>query len=166
MTTEPRHSPQAARLEHAYDAPATLVWELWTTAAGLEEWFASDGFHTRVSQLDLRPGGRLRYTMTATSAEQAEFVRAAGAPQSVELSKTFTEVTPPARLAYLTLIDFIPGHEPYQHLTTIDIEPAGDQAIVVMTIDPLHDEDWTRGYVAHRGEELDHLQEAIRRRAR
>ena len=36
MTTESRHSPDAMRLERTYDAPAELIWELWTTAAGLE----------------------------------------------------------------------------------------------------------------------------------
>jgi hypothetical protein len=41
------------------------------------------------------------------------------------------------------LIDLVPGHEPYEHLTTIGIEPAGDRTNVVMTVDPLRDETWT-----------------------
>jgi uncharacterized protein YndB with AHSA1/START domain len=164
MTTQPTHSPNAARLERTYDAPAELIWELWTTAAGLQEWFAPDGFESRVSGLELRPGGQLRFTMTATSPEQVAFMRSTGNPLSVELCKTLTEVAPPARLAYLSLIDFIPDQEPYEHLTTIDIEPAGDRTSVVMTIDPLHDETWTQGYLAHRGNELDNLEAAIRRR--
>jgi hypothetical protein len=77
---------------------------------------------------------------------------------------TFTEVAPPARLGYLSLIDFVPDHEPYEHLTTIDIEPAGDRTNVVMTVDPLHDETWTQQHRAHRGNELDNLEAAIRRR--
>ena len=164
MTTEPTPSPDAVRLERTYDAPAELIWELLTTAAGLEQWWAPDGFETRVSELELRPGGRLRYTMTATSPEQVAFLRDTGNPLSVELSKTFTEVGPPARLAYLSLIDFVPDHEPYEHLTTIDIEPAGDCTNVIMTVDPLHDEAWTQQHRAHRGNELDNLRAAIRRR--
>ena len=31
MTTEPTPSPNAARLERTYDAPAELIWELLTT---------------------------------------------------------------------------------------------------------------------------------------
>jgi uncharacterized protein YndB with AHSA1/START domain len=158
MTTEP------ARLERTYDAPAELVWELCTTAAGLEEWFAPDGFETRVSELDLRPGGRLLYTMTATAQEQVAFMRSTGNPLSMEVRKTFTEVAAPTRLAYLSLIDFVPDHEPYEHLTTIDIEAAGDRTNVAMTVDPLHDEMWTRQHRAHRGNELDNLEAAIRRR--
>jgi uncharacterized protein YndB with AHSA1/START domain len=164
MTTEPKPGPNAARLERAYDAPAELVWELLTTAAGLEEWFAPDGFEIRVTELDLRPGGRLRYTMTATAPEQIAFMRNTGNPLSTEVRKTFTEVAPPTRLAYLSLIDFVPDHETYEHLTTIDLRPAGDRTNVVMTLDPLHDETWTRQHRTHRGDELDHLETVIKRR--
>ena len=79
-------------------------------------------------------------------------------------AKTFTEVAPPTRLAYRSLIDFVPGHEPYEHLTTVDIGPPATRANVVMTLDPLHDETWTRQHRAHRGAELDNLAAAIGRR--
>jgi uncharacterized protein YndB with AHSA1/START domain len=163
MTTEATPSPSPARLERTFEASAELIWELWTTAAGLEEWWAPDGFETRVSELELRPGGELRYTMTATAPEQIAFVRNLGLPLSNEFCRTFTELVPPTRLAYLSLIDFVPDHDPYEHLTTIDIEPAGDRTNVVMTLDPLHDETWTQEYRAHRGNELDKLAAAIRR---
>jgi uncharacterized protein YndB with AHSA1/START domain len=164
MTTESRHGPDAVRLERAYDAPAELIWELWTTAPGLEEWFAPDGFAIQVSELELRPGGQLRYTMTATAPEQVAFMRETGNPLSIEVRKTFTQAAPPTRLAYRSLIDFVPGHEPYEHLTTIDIEPAGNRTNVVMTVDRLHDETWTQGYRDHRRDELGHLDAALRRR--
>jgi uncharacterized protein YndB with AHSA1/START domain len=157
MTIEP------ARYERTLVAPLELVWRLWTTAAGLDEWFAPDGFQSRVSDLALRPGGQLRYTMTATAPAQVEFLRNAGMPLSSEVRKTFSEVTPPNRLAYRSMIDFVPGREPYEHLTTVDIEPVGDRTKVVMTVDPLHDETWTRQHRAHRGEELDHLEAAVKR---
>ena len=164
--TGPAPSPGAARLERTYDAPAELIWELLTTAAGLEEWFAPDGFETRVSELELRPGGQLRYTMTATAPEQVAFMQDTGNPLSIEVRKTFTVAVPPTRLAYLSLIDFVPGHEPYEQLTTVDIEPAGDRTHVVMTLGPLHDETWTRQHRAHRGNELDNLAAAVRRRTK
>ena len=164
MTTEPASSLTTIRLQRAFDAPAELIWELLTTAAGLEEWWAPDGFESRVDELELTPGGQVRYTMTATAPEQVAFLRNAGAPLATELRKTITEVAPPTRLAYLSLIDFVPDHEPYEHLTSIDIEPAGDRTNLVMTLDPLHDETWTRQHRAHRGNELDNLEAAIRRR--
>jgi uncharacterized protein YndB with AHSA1/START domain len=164
MTTEPTPSPSPARLERTFEAPAELIWELWTTAAGLEEWWAPDGFETRVSELELRPGGQLRYTMTATAPEQIAFVRNLGLPLSNEFRRTFTELVPTTRLAYLSLIDFVPDHEPYEHLTSVAIEPADDRTNVVMTLDPLHDEAWTQEYRAHRADELENLAAAIRRR--
>ncbi|MER7544693.1 SRPBCC domain-containing protein [Spirillospora sp. NPDC127506] len=165
MTSSHTPSPTAARLERVYDAPVRLVWELLTTAGGLGEWFAPDGFESRVDALDLRPGGLLRYTMTATAPEQVAFMRDTGNPLAAEVRKTFTEVAPPHRLAYLSLIDFVPGREPYEHLTTVVLEPAGARTRLVMTLDPLHDESWTEQHRAHRGEELDHLAAAIERRA-
>lgn len=164
MITGPVHRPDAARIERTYDAPAQLIWQLWTTAPGLEEWFAPNGFESRVSQVEPRPGGLLRYTMTATGPDQVAFLRGVGSPLSVEVSKTFTEVDGSARLAYVSLVDFVPDHPPYEHLTTVDIVPVGERTTVVMTVDPLHDETWTRQHHAHRGEELDNLATAIKRR--
>jgi uncharacterized protein YndB with AHSA1/START domain len=165
MTPEPRTSRNATRLERTYDAPAELIWELCTTAEGLEEWWGPAGFETRVSELELTPGGQVRYTMTATGAEQVAFVRNLGMPLSSDFRRTFTEVDPPSRLAYVSVIDFVPDQEPYEHLTVIDIERAGEATNVVMTLDPLHDETWTHEYCAHRGDELDNLEATIRRRA-
>ena len=164
MTTEPTPSPNPVRLERTYDAPAELIWELCTTAADLEEWWAPDGFETRVSELELRPGGQLRYTMTATAPEQIAFMRNLGRPLSNQFHRTFTEVAWPTRLAYLSVIDFVPDQEPYEHLTTIDITPVADRTKVIVTVDPLHDENWTQEYCDHRANELDKLDAAIRRR--
>src|SRR6516164_1227612 len=101
MTTEPTPNPNAAPLERTYNAPAELVWELLTTAAGLQEWWAPDGFETRVSELELTPGGQLRYTMTATAPEQIAFMQNLGLPVSNEFRRTLTELVPPTRLSYL-----------------------------------------------------------------
>src|SRR3954449_7673077 len=95
MTADQQPSPNATRLERTYPAPAELIWELWTTAAGIEEWWAPDGFENRVSELQLRPGGQLVYTMTATAPEQVEFMKSAGMPLSTESRKTFIEGSPP-----------------------------------------------------------------------
>jgi uncharacterized protein YndB with AHSA1/START domain len=165
MTPEPQPSPNSTRLERNHNAPAELIWELWTTPAGIEEWWAPDGFENKVTELDLKPGGRLSYTMTATAPEQIEFMKSAGMPLSTESRKTFIELTPPTRLAYLPLVDFVPDHEPYEHLTVIDITPQGDRTMVVMTVDPMHDETWSERILAGRNNELENLEGAIARGA-
>ncbi|WP_433438190.1 hypothetical protein [Nonomuraea sp. CA-141351] len=83
---------------------------------------------------------------------------AAHTPKALRSSWCGSEAAIPLRST-----DFVPGHEPYEHLTTIDIEAAGDRTNVVMTVDPLHDETWTQQHRAHRGDELDNLEAAIRR---
>lgn len=71
-----------------------------------------DGFESRVTQLELRPGGRLRYVLTASAPEQVAFVQDLGLALSSEFARTYTEVSAPSRLAYLSVIDFIPGEQP------------------------------------------------------
>src|SRR5436190_21336075 len=104
-------------LERTYDAPPETIWELWTTAAGIERWWSPDGYTTEVRELDLRPGGTLVHAMTATAPEMVEFNTSAGLPLTTVATKTFTDVQAPTRLAYTSLVDFVPGVEPYEHLT-------------------------------------------------
>ncbi|MFI9635857.1 SRPBCC domain-containing protein [Nocardia sp. NPDC051929] len=145
------------RIERDYPATAQAIWELWTTPAGIEKWWAPDGFTVRVDQLDLRPGGELVYTMTATAPAQIEFMRSAGMPLSTESRKTFTEIDGPDRLAYTSLADFIPGVEPYEFLTTVELEPTDAGVRVVMTVDAMHDDVWTQRLTQGRENELANL---------
>lgn len=147
-------------VERDVAAPRERVWELWTTPEGIGRWWAPEGFRTEVEQLDLAPGGMLVYTMTAVDDAQAEFMRQHGMPLTTRSRKTFTEVAAPSRLAYSSLIDFVPGHEPYEHLTRIDLTPSSDipgGTHVTMHMEPLHDREWTDRLVAGRTNELDNL---------
>ena len=165
MTSDLQPAPAGQiRLERAYDASAETVWELWTTAAGIEDWWSPDGFVTDVRKLELRPGGELVHAMTATAPAQVEFMRGAGMPLTTEARKTFTDISAPTRLAYRSLIDFVPGVEPYDHLTVVDLEPMDGGVRVVMTIERLHDDVWTERLVAGRANELENLAAAIARR--
>ena len=145
------------RLERTYHADPATVWRLWTTADGIASWWAPDGFSTEVRRLDLRPGGELIYAMRATAPEQIEFMKSAGMPLTTESRKVFTEVTPMTRIAYRSLIDFVPDHPPYEHLTTVDLEAVEDGTRVTMMMEPLHDAVWTERLLAGRNNELDNL---------
>jgi Activator of Hsp90 ATPase homolog 1-like protein len=149
------------RIERAYDAPAKEIWNLWTTPQGIESWWAPDGFKVKVDKLELKPGGELVYTMTATGPEQIEFMRGAGMPLSTESRKTFTEVKSGARLSYNSLVDFVPEHEPYWFLTVVDFERTGEGTRVIMTVDRMHDEVWTGRLIAGRENELDNLRKVL-----
>lgn len=141
------------------DLPAhpQRVWELWTTADGISRWWAPDGFRTDVTALDLAPGGELTSTMTAVDPAQVAFMEEHGMPLTTESRKRFTEVAEPDRLGYVSVIDFVPGHPAYEHLTVVDLAATEHGTRVTMTMDPLHDDEWTERIVAGRGNELDHL---------
>ena len=144
-------------IEHSYAATPERVWELWTTPEGLEAWWPPEGFACEVESLELAPGGELVYAFTAVDEQQVEFMRSAGLPLRTEARKTFTEVVPCTRLGYDSLIDFVPGVPPYEQLTEIELQADGDGTRVVMTMEPLHDEEWTERLVAGRKGELESL---------
>ncbi|HEY2327074.1 MAG TPA: SRPBCC domain-containing protein [Gaiellaceae bacterium] len=152
---------QSNRLERTYPATAERIWELWTTPAGIESWWSPDGFSVSVDVLELEPGGALVYTMTATGPEQIEFMQNAGLPLATVSRKTFTEVAAPTRLAYSSHVDFVPDHEPYEFMTTIEITPAGDGVQVTMDVGAMHDEVWTERLLAGRANELDNLAKVV-----
>lgn len=149
-------------LRRTVSAAPQRVWQLWTTPEGIAAWWAPDGFRTTVELLDLRVGGSLEYTMTAVGPEQVAFMQQAGLPLSTRSHKQFTELVEPTRLGYLSRIDFVPDHEPYEHLTTITLQPHPDGTDVIMQLEPLHDSTWTDRIIDGRTNELDNLERLVR----
>ena len=145
-------TPARARfsIERTYAASIDEAWALWTTKVGIESWWGPEGFEVTVTSLDLRPGGELLYLMTATAAEQVAFMKGAGMPLSTEARVTYTEVSPPGRLAYVTLADFAPGVAPYEVATVVELRAAADGVKLTVTFDAMHDDVWTeRARVGH-----------------
>ena len=130
-------------LERSYAASIEEAWALWTTKAGIESWWGPEGFDVTVVTLDLRPGGELVYLMTAAAAEQVAFMKGAGMPLSTECRVTYTEVFPPARLAYATLADFVPDVAPYEVATVVELAATSDGVKITVTFDAMHDDVWT-----------------------
>jgi uncharacterized protein YndB with AHSA1/START domain len=131
-------------IERTFDAPIEDVWDLWTTKEGIESWWGPDGFVTKVRKLDLRPGGELLYAMTATAPEQVAFMRRAGMPLTNEGRVAYTEVVPQRCLAYTHLADFIPGVDPYDVATIVELHPTARGVRMILIFDAMHDEKWTQ----------------------
>jgi len=148
-------------LTRSFTASPERIWELWTTPDGIGAWWAPDGFTTTVDTLDLRAGGSLDYTMTTTGPDQIAFMEQAGMPLSTHSHKEFTEVSEPTKLSYHSLIDFVPGHAPYQHLTVVTLTRTATGTDVTMDCEPLHDEEWTNRLIGGRSNELDNLERLI-----
>lgn len=144
------------RLEQTYPTDPATIWTLWTTPDGIAGWWAPDGFSTTVDALDLRVGGELVYTMTATAPGTIEFMTSAGMPLATVSRKRFTEIEESAALAYDSLVDFVPGQ--YTFGTDITLTPTDDGGTrVVMQVGSLHDDTWTQRLLDGRANELDNL---------
>jgi uncharacterized protein YndB with AHSA1/START domain len=130
-------------LERTFDASPEEVWELWTTRDGIEAWMGPEGFNVTVNELDLRPGGELVYAMTAVGHEQVDYMTKAGLALVNLVRVRFIEVDPPRRLVTRDVADFIPGVEPYEVETAVEMERIGEGTRVVVTFDAMHDPHWT-----------------------
>jgi len=102
-----------------------------------------EGFQVTVNELDLRPGGELVYAMTAVGPDQVEYMTRAGMPLVNVQRVRFVEVDPPRRLVTHDLADFIPGIEPYEVETVLQLEAVDDGTRLVLTFDAMHDAQWT-----------------------
>jgi uncharacterized protein YndB with AHSA1/START domain len=138
-------SQRKLTLERNYPGAAIEdVWELWTTSEGIESWWGPAGFAAKVRRFELRPGGELRYAMTAVGAEQVQFMQQAGLPLTTEATITFTEVVALRRLAYTQRNDFIPGVAPYDSAMVVEFHADAQGVRMVITMEALHDEEWTQ----------------------
>ena len=144
-------------IERTFDAPISNVWALWTTKDGIESWWGPDGFEVKVRHLDLRSGGELQYDMTAIAPDQIEFLKKAGMPKTTPSLVTFTEVVPLKRLAFRQLADFIPNVKPYEVAMLVEFESTAQGVRMVLTLDAMHDEYWTKMALMGWENELDKL---------
>ncbi|MFV8752293.1 SRPBCC family protein [Nannocystaceae bacterium ST9] len=153
-------------IERIYQAPIEDIWELWTTKDGIESWWGPGGFTVVVQKLELRPGGELLYDMTATDPPQVEFMKQAGMPLTTHARIVFEEIVPLRRLAYKHLADFIPGVEPYDVATVIELQPIAGGIRQTLTFDAMHEDVWTQRAVMGWESELGRLAEVLAKRVK
>ncbi|HMF94044.1 MAG TPA: SRPBCC domain-containing protein [Vicinamibacterales bacterium] len=161
-TTDPRPAPRKRiTLERVYQADIQDVWDLWTTKDGIESWWGPGGFAVKVRKLDLRPGGELLYAMTAIDPPQVDFMKKAGMALTTEARITFTEIVPLRRLAYVHLADFIPGVDPYDVATIVEMVPTAGGVRMTLTFDAMHSDQWTERAVMGWTSELEKLDASL-----
>lgn len=131
-------------IERTYKADIADVWALWTTKDGFESWWGPEGFRVEVHTLDARLGGALHYDMIADAPEQIEAMRRMGQPISHKTHGTFTELKPRERLVLTHVIDFLPGVPPYESVIVAEFFPSGSSVRMVVTLHPMHNEEFTR----------------------
>ena len=148
-------------IERTYEASIQHVWELWTTREGIESWWGPEGFSVKVHALDMRAGGQMVYAMTAIDPPQVEFMKQAGMPLTTEARLTYMEIVPGKTIAYTHRVDFVPGVEPYNTGNKVDFFAVGRNVRMVLTLDPMHSDEWTERSVMGTESQLGKLARVI-----
>lgn len=131
-------------VERTYRATIEDVWDLWTTKDGFESWWGPQGFRAEVQEIDARVDGALRYDMIADSPEMIAAMKQMGQPVSHATRSRFVELTPRSRLVLRNVIDFLPGVATYESEIAVDFFPSGDGVRMVVTLDAMHDDEFTK----------------------
>ena len=131
-------------MERTWEYPIDDVWELWTTREGIASWWGPEGFETTVHQLELRAGGPLEYSFTAVREQEIAYLKQAGQPLTTRVRATYTRVEPMTLIAWNNLADFIPGVDPYEVETRVELKVTGRGVEMTLKFDVMHDEHWTQ----------------------
>jgi uncharacterized protein YndB with AHSA1/START domain len=162
---ESRSASSAAKvvIERTYRAAIADVWDLWTTKEGFESWWGPQGFRADVQELEPRVGGALRYEMIADSPEMIAAMKRMGQPISHPTRARFTELKQHERLVITNVIDFLPNVATYESKIAVDFFRIGDGVRMVVTLDALHDAEFTKMQEEGFTSQLTKLDERFRR---
>jgi uncharacterized protein YndB with AHSA1/START domain len=131
-------------VERSYRAAIEDVWDLWTTKEGFESWWGPQGFRVEVHVIEARAGGELRYDMIADTPEMVAAMKQIGLPASHLTRSRFTELKRHERLVISSVIDFVPGVEPYDNLIAVDFSAVGGTVHMVVTLHGMHTDEFSR----------------------
>jgi uncharacterized protein YndB with AHSA1/START domain len=117
-----------------YDAPRERVWQAWTEAERLKQWFSPRDFKTISNKLELRPGGMYHYHLRM--------------PDGGELwgKWTFREIVKPEKLVFVNSFSDEKGgtarhpmspNWPRQLLTIVTFEEQGAKTKLSVSWQPL-----------------------------
>jgi uncharacterized protein YndB with AHSA1/START domain len=115
-TTAERKSERELVVTRAFDGPARLVFEAWTTPALLKRWWApkSSGVSLLSCAADVRVGGRYRFELGHEASKPMAFFG------------RYIDVTPHARLAWTN------DESDEGAVTTVTFEEKGGKTLLVM----------------------------------
>jgi uncharacterized protein YndB with AHSA1/START domain len=130
--------------ERTFRASVDELWELWTTKEGFESWWPPEGFRTEVHAIEACLNGKLRYEMIAETPEILAVMKELGLPASHVERARFSEFRAMERLVFAIMMDFLPGVEPYENPLAVDFFPSGEWVRMVVTLSPMHDDEFTR----------------------
>ena len=125
---------QAFVISRIFDAPRDRVWQAWTEAERLKQWWGPKGFTVKQYTIDLRPGCIMHYCLRA--------------PDGSDMWGRFAyrEIAAPERLVFVNSfsdpkggVTRHPGHAswPLEMLSTVTFEAQGGRTKVTVRWIPL-----------------------------
>lgn len=78
-------------LKRTFDAPIALVWEAWTQAEHIAQWWSPKGMETKVIEHDFKVGGKWKYSMPMPNGQ--EFIAEGVYLEIVELQKIISNAS-------------------------------------------------------------------------
>jgi uncharacterized protein YndB with AHSA1/START domain len=144
MNTVAKQPEPNVVIERTYRAELADVWDLWTTKEGFESWWGPQGFRADVHVIEPRKGGLLHYDMVADSDEMIAEMRRIGRPPSHETRSQFSELLHHERLLLSSVIDFLPGVEPYENDILVDFSASAGEVRMTVTLSPLHSDEFSK----------------------
>ena len=129
-------SKDAVVIERTLDAPADLIWQLWTQPEHFKAWYGPDGATIPVAKMDVRVGGTRLVCME---------MQTPGGAMQMWFTGEYREVVENVRLVYTESMSDENGHVlsasdmgiPEGHPTTteviVELEDVGGRTKMVMT---------------------------------
>jgi uncharacterized protein YndB with AHSA1/START domain len=114
-------SDREIKITRQFDAPAGLVFDIWTQPEHVRNWWGWDTDRMSVCEIDLRVGGEYRFV---TGDQRRE----------VGFHGVYREIDPPHRLVSTEVFEGNPGAETINTLTLEE-----DHGVTTMTIVVLHE---------------------------
>jgi uncharacterized protein YndB with AHSA1/START domain len=109
-------------INRLFDAPRERVFAAWTEPERFVQWWGPRGYTTPMCEIDLRPGGVMRFCMRSPEG------------QDIWCGGVFREVTPPWRLVYMVYFTDANGEKvaPTEYGTSADWP---EEALVTVLLD-------------------------------
>ena len=134
--TDKSGSQDAVVIERSFDAPVSLIWQMWTDPQHFAAWYGPNGATIPVANMDVRVGGTRLVSMK---------VQTPGGPMEMWFTGEYREVVENERLVYTESMSDASGKVlspsdmgmPAGHPTTtevrVELEDVGGRTKMVMT---------------------------------
>lgn len=150
----------AVKITRVFDFPRESVFRMWTDPEKLAEWWGPEGCVNVLSEVDPRPGGKMRVDQRSPKGDISSF------------NATFEKVIPLELLVYRAASpgtsDEYGGFSPWEALHTVTFEELSPRrtrvtAVTKVVAGPLEErETLMEAFRGGWGESLDKLQRALR----